>query len=185
MDTALSLQTRIAAHLNFFHPQNMALSLPSTPLSRWLRLAGLGALLSASLMLDAAPRGEFSSEDRDIIEKSWPDAGLTASGMRYVILKDGTGPKARTRQRASVLYKGSLLDGTVFSSKLDPADPFTFTIGNGDVILGWEEALLDMRVGEKRLLIIPYALGYGLRGREPDIPNRATLVFEVELLKVE
>jgi FKBP-type peptidyl-prolyl cis-trans isomerase len=142
-----------------------------------------GAVLPAPL--GAAPRGEFSAEDRDIIEKRWPDAGQTASGMRYVILQDGTGPKARNRQRLSVLYKGSLLDGTVFSEKTDAKDPFKFTVGNGEVILGWEEAFLDMRAGEKRLLIIPFALGYGLRGREPDIPNRATLVFEVELLKIE
>lgn len=135
--------------------------------------------------LSAAPRGEFSAEDRDIIEKRWPDAGQTASGMRYVILQDGSGPKVRNRQRVSVLYKGSLLDGTVFSEKSDANDPFKFSVGNGEVILGWEEALLDMRAGEKRLLIIPFALGYGLRGREPDIPNRATLVFEVELLKIE
>jgi len=135
--------------------------------------------------LSAAPRGEFSAEDRDIIEKRWPDAGQTPSGMRYVIEKDGSGPKMRNRQRATVLYRGALLDGKVFSEKLDPNDPFTFTVGNGEVILGWEEALLDMRAGEKRTLIIPFALGYGLRGREPDIPNRATLVFEIELLKFE
>jgi len=135
--------------------------------------------------LHAGPRGEFSSDDRDIIEKRWPDAGQTPSGMRYVIVQDGSGPKAKNRQRLTVLYRGSLLNGTVFSEKLDPADPFTFTVGNGEVILGWEEAFLDMRVGEKRTLIIPFALGYGLRGREPDIPNRATLVFDVELLKIE
>lgn len=152
------------------------------------RLAALGLLallFVAPPHLQAGPRGEFSAADRDIIEKRWPDAGQTPSGMRYVILQDGEGQKARHRQRLSVLYRGSLLDGTVFSEKLDPADPFTFTIGNGEVILGWEEAFLDMQPGEKRLLIIPYALGYGLRGREPDIPNRATLVFEVELLKIE
>jgi FKBP-type peptidyl-prolyl cis-trans isomerase len=144
-------------------------------------IAGMTALTP----LGAAPRGEFSAEDRDIIEKRWPDAGQTASGMRYMILKEGAGPKVRNRQRVSVLYKGSLLNGVVFSEKSDAQDPFKFSVGSGEVILGWEEALLDMRAGEKRLLIIPFALGYGLRGREPDIPNRATLVFEIELLKVE
>ena len=121
--------------------------------------------------LGAAPRGEFSPDDRDIIEKRWPDAGQTASGMRYMVLQDGSGPKVRNRQRVSVLYKGSLLDGTVFSEKSDRNDPFKFTVGNGEVILGWEEAFLDMRAGEKRLLIIPFALGYGLRGREPGRPD--------------
>lgn len=154
-------------------------------LSHLLVLGCAAALAALPLPVDAAPRGEFSAEDRDVIEQRWPEAGQTASGLRYVILKEGSGPKARTRQRISVLYSGSFLDGTVFSQKLDAEKPFTFTLGNGDVIQGWEEAFLDMRAGEKRLLIIPYALGYGLRGREPDIPNRATLVFEVELLKIE
>lgn len=163
----------------------MVLRSLSTVLTRFALIGCLCALVAHPSWVDAAPRGEFSSEDRDIIEKRWPDAGQTASGMRYVILKDGTGPKARTRQRVSVLYTGSLLDGTVFSKKVDPADPFTFTLGNGEVILGWEEAFLDMRAGEKRIIILPFALGYGLRGREPDIPNRATLVFEVEVLKIE
>jgi FKBP-type peptidyl-prolyl cis-trans isomerase len=140
---------------------------------------------TATTPLGAAPRGEFSAEDRDIIEKRWPDAGQTASGMRYMVLKDGSGPKVRSRQRVSVLYKGSLLNDMVFSEMSDANNPFKFSVGGGEVILGWDEALLDMRAGEKRLLIIPYALGYGLRGREPDIPNRATLVFEIELLKVE
>lgn len=165
----------------------MVLSLRPAFVNRAL-LAFVAVLIACTALptrVGAAPRGEFSAEDRDIIEKRWPDAGQTASGMRYLILKDGAGPKVRNRQRVSVLYKGSLLDDTVFSEKVDPKDPFKFTVGNGEVILGWEEALLDMKAGEKRLLIIPFALGYGLRGREPDIPNRATLVFEVELLKIE
>lgn len=163
----------------------MVLRFAPTFVSRLLLLLTLAASAALATRVDAGPRGEFSSRDRDLIEKKWPEAGQTASGMRYVILKDGSGPNARTRQRLSVLYKGQFLDGTVFSEKSDPADPFKFTLGNGEVILGWEEAFLDMKAGDKRLLIIPFALGYGLRGREPDIPNRATLVFEVELLAIE
>jgi len=143
------------------------------------------ALTLAPLALLAAPRAEFSSEDRELIEKRWPDAGQTPSGIRYVIDREGDGPKPKSRQRLSVLYRGSLLDGKVFSEQLDRDKPFTFTIGSGQVILGWEESIMDMRVGEKRTIILPYALGYGLRGREPDIPNRATLVFEVELLAIQ
>lgn len=154
-------------------------------LARLAALVTIVVVIAPPLPLGAAPRGEFSASDREIIEQRWPEAGQTASGMRYVILEDGSGPKARSRQRISVLYTGSLLDGTVFNARTDRADPFTFTVGNGEVILGWEEAFLDMRVGEKRILIIPYALGYGLIGRDPDIPNRATLVFEVEVLKIE
>ncbi len=178
-------QTRIAGTENFLLLGAMVSRLRPVRILRIVTLVCSAALGALPLPLTAGPRGEFSAHDRDIIEQRWPEAGQTASGMRYVILKEGEGPKARTRQRVSVLYSGSFLDGTIFSQKLDPEKPFTFTLGNGDVIQGWEEALLDMRAGEKRLLVIPYALGYGLRGREPDIPNRATLVFEVEVLKIE
>jgi FKBP-type peptidyl-prolyl cis-trans isomerase len=101
------------------------------------------------------------------------------------VLKEGDGDRPKPRQRLTVLYRGTLIDGTEFSAGLDPNDPFVFRLGAGEVIAGWEEAFADMRVGEKRVLILPYSLGYGLRGNPPKIPNRATLVFEVELLKIE
>jgi FKBP-type peptidyl-prolyl cis-trans isomerase len=131
------------------------------------------------------PRAEFSRQDEEIINKKWPEAVSTPSGLRYIQLKEGTGARPLPRQRLSVLYRGMLLDGKEFSASLDPEKPFVFTLGTRRVIAGWEEAFPDMRVGEKRLLIIPYALAYGLLGRPPDIPNRATLVFEVELLAIE
>jgi len=145
-------------------------------------IAGSGLATVQSI---AAPRGDFSDVDDAIIREKWPEAIETPSGLRYVIEKEGTGPKPLSHQRVSVLYRGLLLNGKLFSQNLDPTAPFRFTIGMDRVVLGWEEAILDMRVGEKRVVIIPYALGYGLRGRPPDIPNRATLVFEIELLAVE
>lgn len=141
-------------------------------------------LISASASL-AGPRAEFTAEEDEVIYEKWPTAVETPSGLRYVVLEEGAGPKPRPRQRLSALYEGMLLDGTVFDKKLDPAQPFQFTIGMNQVIEGWEEAFMDMRAGEKRILIIPYPLAYGLRGRPPDIPNRATLVFEVQLLAIE
>lgn len=155
---------------------------------RFLHL--LPAVLIADLGLTtvetfAAPRADFSDADDAIIRENWPEAIELPSGLRYVIETEGTGSKPLSHQKVSVLYRGSLLDGTVFSQNLDETAPFRFTIGMDRVVLGWEEAILDMHVGEKRIVIIPYALGYGLRGRPPDIPNRATLVFEIELLSIE
>jgi FKBP-type peptidyl-prolyl cis-trans isomerase len=143
--------------------------------------------LLAALPLDAkaAPRGDFSMADDTTIREKWPEAIETPSGMRYVVLQPGEGPTPRPRQKLRVLYRGSLLNGTEFSNVQDRENPFSFSLGSGEVIVGWEEAFADMRKGEKRVLIIPYALGYGLRGRPPDIPNRATLVFEVELLSID
>jgi peptidylprolyl isomerase len=135
--------------------------------------------------LRAAPHAEFSKEDEEIITKKWPEAIVTPSGLRYVRLAEGSGPKPFPRQRLSVLYRGMFLDGREFSAALDREKPFVFTLGTRKVIAGWEEAFVDMQAGEKRVLIIPYSLGYGLLGRPPDIPNRTTLVFEVELLAIE
>ncbi|KAK9511399.1 hypothetical protein O3M35_000063 [Rhynocoris fuscipes] len=82
-------------------------------------------------------------------------------------------------------YTGKLEDGTVFDSSLDRNQPLTFTLGSGQVIKGWDQGLMGMCVGEKRKLIIPSELGYGSRGSPPKIPGDATLIFEVELIKIE
>jgi len=154
------------------------------PRAFWRLSLLLGLFLTPAVSL-ALPRGEFSAADDAIIAEKWPEARENPSGLRYVVLQEGDGPIPRPRQRLTVLYKGSLIDGTEFSAKQDPADPFVFRLGAGEVISAWEEAFSEMHVGEKRILIIPFALGYGLRGNPPKIPNRASLVFEVELLAVE
>jgi FKBP-type peptidyl-prolyl cis-trans isomerase len=159
----------------------MLLRFPCLLLCRALLVAALAGLWTAQ----AAPRSELSMADAAIVAEKWPEARENPSGLRYVVLQEGTGNRPKPRQRLTVLYRGSLIDGTEFSSGLDPKDPFVFRLGAGEVIAGWEEAFADMRVGEKRVLILPYSLGYGLRGNPPKIPNRATLVFEVELLKIE
>jgi FKBP-type peptidyl-prolyl cis-trans isomerase len=84
-----------------------------------------------------------------------------------------------------VHYTGWLLDGTKFDSSVDRGQPFVFPIGMGRVIKGWDEGVMTMKIGGKRKLIIPAALGYGQRGAGRVIPPNATLVFEVELLGVE
>lgn len=94
----------------------------------------------------------------------------------------GDGVSARRGQRVSVHYTGWLTDGKKFDSSLDRGEPFTFTLGAGEVILGWDDGVTGMQVGGKRRLTIPPELGYGRRGVRGVIPANATLVFEVELL---
>jgi len=93
-------------------------------------------------------------------------------------------PTSKKGQQLGMLYKGSLTNGKVFDSNSNRSNPFTFTVGAGQVIKGWDLGLLDMCVGEKRQLTIPPELGYGRRGAPPDIPPNATLIFDVELVKI-
>lgn len=100
--------------------------------------------------------------------------------------KEGTGErKVQSGDLISVHYTGKLTDGTKFDSSVDRGEPFTFQIGQGMVIQGWEQGLLGMKVGEKRTLTIPSELGYGARGAGGVIPPNATLVFDVELVAFE
>ncbi|KAE8800469.1 peptidyl-prolyl cis-trans isomerase FKBP17 [Hordeum vulgare] len=92
--------------------------------------------------------------------------------------------QAHKGDKIKVHYRGSLTDGSVFDSSYDRGDPFEFTLGNGQVIKGWDQGLLGMCVGEKRKLRIPAKMGYGERGSPPKIPGGATLVFDTELIAV-
>ena len=110
---------------------------------------------------------------------------VTPSGLRYKVLQAGKGREPVRNQRVSVHYTGWFDDnGKKFDSSLDHGKPFEFPVGVGCVISGWDEAILGMKPGEKRLLIIPPHLGYGVLGMPGRIPGNATLRFEVELLKV-
>jgi peptidylprolyl isomerase len=107
------------------------------------------------------------------------------SGLKYTDMVVGTGPSPQPGQVAVVHYTGWLKDGTKFDSSLDRGQPFTFPIGRGAVIQGWDEGVATMKVGGKRKLIIPPALGYGDRGAGGVIPPGAELTFDVELLGVQ
>jgi peptidylprolyl isomerase/FKBP-type peptidyl-prolyl cis-trans isomerase FkpA len=96
----------------------------------------------------------------------------------------GEGPSAKSGDRVTVHYTGWLTNGTKFDSSKDHNQPFSFTLGKGDVILGWDKGVAGMKAGGKRKLTIPPDLGYGTRGAGGVIPPNATLVFEVELLKI-
>lgn len=106
----------------------------------------------------------------------------TASGLQYIDLKVGTGATAQAGQTVTVHYTGWLENGKKFDSSVDRGQPFSFPLGAGRVIKGWDEGVQGMKVGGKRKLIIPSNLGYGARGAGGVIPPNATLIFEVELL---
>lgn len=115
-----------------------------------------------------------------------PDSQVitTDSGLQYVDVVEGTGASPQTGQVVVVHYTGTLEDGTKFDSSRDRNRPFQFKIGVGQVIKGWDEGVATMKVGGKRKLIIPAAMGYGERGAGGVIPPNATLLFDVELIKI-
>jgi peptidylprolyl isomerase len=113
------------------------------------------------------------------------DTVKTASGLKYIDLKVGTGASPQPGQTAVVHYTGWLTDGKKFDSSKDRNEPFEFPIGQGRVIKGWDEGVASMKIGGQRKLIIPPELGYGPRGAGGIIPGNAVLVFEVELLGVK
>jgi peptidylprolyl isomerase len=131
----------------------------------------------------AGPFG-ISERDKKIIAEKFPAAVESPTGLRSIVLKPGTG--TATPKRGAIVrvnYELRLLDGRVLeSSQTAVGEPLRFPIGVGRVIKGWDEALMEMKLGEKRTLIIPHYLGYGVTGNPPKIPPYATLVFDVELV---
>jgi FKBP-type peptidyl-prolyl cis-trans isomerase len=109
----------------------------------------------------------------------------TPSGLEYEDTVVGEGPSPQAGQMVTVHYTGRLTDGTKFDSSVDRGQPFSFKIGVGQVIKGWDEGVMSMKTGGKRTLTIPPDLGYGARGAGGVIPPNATLVFDVELLGVK
>ncbi|MFC4213450.1 FKBP-type peptidyl-prolyl cis-trans isomerase [Pedobacter lithocola] len=141
-----------------------------------------------SAIMASANKGKFAAqinESKTFLEQNKTRAGVktTASGLQYEVLTAGTGAKP-TSATDSVLvhYKGSLLNGKQFDSSYDRGEPITFMLNQ--VIKGWTEGVQLMTAGSKYKFFVPYNLGYGERGYGPDIPPYSTLIFEIELLKV-
>ena len=123
---------------------------------------------------------ETRADAERIIAANWPDAIQTGTGLRYLVVQEGSGTDSPARgQRVIVHYVGKLLDGSTFDSSVARGAPAQFMVGQ--LIRGFNEALMDMTKGEKRILIIPPELGYGERGQGP-IPPNSYLVFELELI---
>jgi peptidylprolyl isomerase len=108
-----------------------------------------------------------------------------ADGLMYQDEVVGKGEMPKTGQSVTVHYVGTLTNGTKFDSSRDRGQPFTFVIGEGQVIKGWDEGVATMRVGGRRRLVIPPNLGYGAAGAGGVIPPNATLIFDVELLAIK
>jgi FKBP-type peptidyl-prolyl cis-trans isomerase len=125
---------------------------------------------------------KIEAENTSVIAKKWPNAIRDSSGYSYVVLAEGKGPTPTKGTPVKVHYTGTLLDGKKFDSSYDRGQPIEFPVGTGRVIRGWDAAIVSMKKGEKRTIIIPPALGYGAQGAGGVIPPNAYLVFDVELV---
>ncbi|WP_045836648.1 FKBP-type peptidyl-prolyl cis-trans isomerase [Hyphomicrobium sp. 99] len=150
-------------------------------LSRFATIASLAVVLAAAIA--------FQAVNPAIAEPQGSQMTTTPSGLQIIDTVVGTGATPETGQICVMHYTGWLYKdgekGAKFDSSLDRGQPFEFPIGTGRVIKGWDEGVASMKVGGKRTLIIPAALGYGARGAGGVIPPNATLMFDVELLGVK
>jgi len=127
---------------------------------------------------------EAKKAAQEALDKLAAGFDQTDSGLRYKIIQKGSGAQAEKGKSVSVHYEGSLDNGQVFDSSYRRKDPITFTLGIGQVIHGWDEGIALLKEGDKARFVIPSYLGYGERGAGGVIPPNATLVFDVELVKV-
>jgi FKBP-type peptidyl-prolyl cis-trans isomerase len=148
-------------------------------------MAVILALTAVFVLAQSATR-KSATPNTNAPSKVTGDGVKTSSGLVYWDIRVGNGEVAKEGSHVRVHYTGWLTSGKKFDSSVDAGKPFDFTIGNGEVIKGWEEGVAGMRVGGKRQLRIPPDLGYGADGT-PDgsIPPNATLIFDVHLLGVE
>jgi len=147
------------------------------------------ALAAALAVAPAVAQDEKPTPAPEAAKKSESKMKATPSGLQYEDIKEGTGPSPKPGQTCVMDYTGWLWEngakGKKFDSSVDRGTPFEFPIGQGRVIKGWDEGVATMKVGGKRLLLIPAQLGYGSRGAGGVIPPNATLLFEVELIAVK
>lgn len=138
---------------------------------------------------EALGQTEQNTNDINNINNTNMENTQQANGVKTTVLKEGTGAIAKKGDLVSMNYTGALVDGTVFDSNVDPkfqhVEPFVFNLGAGQVIRGWDEGIVGMKVGEKRKLEITPDYAYGATGAGGVIPPNATLYFEVELVAIK
>jgi FKBP-type peptidyl-prolyl cis-trans isomerase len=141
--------------------------------------------LAAVFVVAQSTAGKSTAPNTNAPTKVTGDGVKTASGLVYWDIRVGNGDVAKEGSHVRVHYTGWLTTGKKFDSSVDAGKPFDFTIGNGEVIKGWEEGVAGMRVGGKRQLRIPPNLGYGAEGTPGGLPPNATLIFDIRLLGVQ
>lgn len=157
--------------------------------SSFRKLPVISAFFALALVLSHTTQGAEAGGDNGATSNAPAQRIVTPSGLQYEDIKVGTGPEAKAGMKVTVHYTGWLKSrdgstGKKFDSSRDRDEPFRFPLGMGQVIQGWDEGVQGMRVGGVRRLIVPSALGYGMRGAGSAIPPNATLLFEIELLGI-
>jgi FKBP-type peptidyl-prolyl cis-trans isomerase len=142
------------------------------------------AVVTEKVKMTAQAQEQLSDSVSAKKEEMTPKEITTESGLKYIVLKEGAGAVPKKGDMVKAHYTGWLVNGTKFDSSVDRGEPLKFQVGVGQVIKGWDEALLSMKVGEKRKLTIPGNLAYGKKGYPGVIPPDATLIFDVELLEI-
>lgn len=142
-------------------------------------------LIEAAKEKEAEAKANAGKEFEKWVLANYPTAKKTASGLYYVVEKEGTGAKALPGKNVSVHYRGQFSDGRVFDESYKRGEPLQFMLGMGQVIKGWDEGIALMKVGSKYKLLIPYNLAYGEQGHPGGIPPMSNLIFDTELMAVE
>jgi FKBP-type peptidyl-prolyl cis-trans isomerase len=160
--------------------------LPKTKIWKFAAPVALSLTLGTGAMLMAQDNKAKPATDKPAAEKTDKPAEAgktttTASGLKITITEEAKNPGAMPGDIVWVHYTGKLSTGEEFDSSVGK-QPFKFTLGSGQVIKGWDEGVVGMKVGEKRQLTIPSELGYGAQGAPPKIPGGATLVFDIEMI---
>ncbi len=154
-------------------------------MAKYLAALAIVLAMTAGFVLAQSGTKKSPTPNTDAPTKVTGDGVKTDSGLQYWEIRVGNGEVAKEGSHVRVHYTGWLTTGKKFDSSVDAGKPFDFTIGNGEVIKGWEEGVAGMRVGGKRQLRIPPGLGYGADGYPPVIPPNATLIFDIKLLGVQ
>lgn len=163
----------------------VSMFLQEESVAKYLATVGIILTVTAVFVVGQSETRKSAAPNTDAPTKVTGDGVKTDSGLQYWEIRVGNGDVAKEGSRVRVHYTGWLATGKKFDSSVDAGKPIDFTIGNGEVIKGWEEGITGMRVNGKRQLRIPPALAYGAEGSPPDIPPNATLIFDIKLLGVQ